>query len=195
MATCTECIWRDYHEGLLGFIRSRVADVSAADDILQDVFSRIHAHIGGLKDESSVQSWIYRIARNALIDYYRTNKILDELPDSIAAPEVDPGDKSQREIEGCVLRLIQELPELYRDALTMSEIEGLTQRETADRLGISLPGAKSRIQRGREFLRNLLDGCCHFEFDHRGTIIEFKPKSPGCECEKLREEPSRKPSD
>lgn len=183
MATCTECIWKDYQEGLLGFIRSRVTDISVADDILQDVFVRIHANIDTLKEEGSVKSWIYQIARNALIDYYRANKPMEELPESIAAPEVDAGGKAQREIEGCVVRLIKELPELYREALLLSEVEGLTQKETAERLGLSLSGAKSRVQRGRELLKDLLDGCCHFEFDHRGMIVEYKPKGPGCGCD------------
>jgi RNA polymerase sigma-70 factor (ECF subfamily) len=72
-----EQVWQEYHSKLHAFIQSRVNDVSVADDILQDVFIRIHSRIDMLKDTSKLQSWIYQIARNAIIDHYRARKLTE----------------------------------------------------------------------------------------------------------------------
>ncbi len=155
MVDSNELIWREYYTRLLSFIQSRVGNSSIADDILQEVFVRIHSHIDTLKESSKIQSWIYQIARNAIIDHYRLHKT-QKLPAALANPETDPGDKAKQEIEGCILPMIQSLPEQYRMALMLSEIEGLTQREVAAKQGLSLSGAKSRIQRGREMIKERL---------------------------------------
>ena len=60
-------------------------------------------------------------------------------------------------------------------ARELAEIEGLPQQEVADRLGLSLSGAKSRIQRGRAMLKDALERCCRFEFDRRGNLAECDP--------------------
>jgi RNA polymerase sigma-70 factor (ECF subfamily) len=73
--------------------------------------------------------------------------------------------------------LISTLPAPYRDALVLTEFEGLTQKEMAERLGISLSGAKSRVQRGREQLKRMLLERCQFEFDRLGRIIDCKPRT------------------
>jgi RNA polymerase sigma-70 factor (ECF subfamily) len=122
-----EPIRREYQNKLHGFILSRVGDRSTADDILQDVFLRIYSKIDTLKEDSKFQSWMYRITRNAIIDYYRAQKKMEELPESLAAPETEINAEVRREISGCLLPMINELPEHYRQAVMMSEIEGLTQ--------------------------------------------------------------------
>ena len=77
--------------------------------------------------------------------------------------------------------MIEGLPDAYREAIVLTEFEGLTQKELADRLGISLSGAKSRVQRARGQLKQMLLGCCQFEFDRRGGIIDCKPRvNNGC---------------
>ena len=71
------------------------------------------------------------------------------------------------------------LPEPYREALLLTEYEGLTQQQLAERVGISLSGAKSRVQRGREKLKQILLDCCHVELDRRGGIIDYQGQ---CDC-------------
>ena len=87
---------------------------------------------------------------------------------------------------GCLLPMIRALPETCREAVMLSEIEGLTQKEVAARQGLSLPGAKTRVQRGRAMMKQMLLGCCHFEFDSRGTVIDYEGKDgrcgPECDC-------------
>jgi len=182
MVDSNELIWREYYTRLHSFIQSRVGNSSIADDILQEVFVRIHSRINTLKESSKIQSWIYQITRNAIIYHYRLHKT-KELPEALASPESDSSEKTKQEIEGCIFPMIQSLPEHYRKALMLSEIEGLTQREVAAKQGLSLSGAKSRIQRGREMVKEKLLNCCKFEFDHRGSVIDYKEKGKSCdEC-------------
>ncbi len=80
----------------------------------------------------------------------------------------------------CILPLVQQLPPPYRQALLLTEVEGMTQKDLAARLGLSFSGARSRVQRARDKLRELLLDCCHFEFDRRGTIIDYYPNCERC---------------
>src|SRR5437588_726670 len=80
------------------------------------------------------------------------------------------------ELVPCIKEMVDSLTNDYRQALILTEYEGLTQRELAVRLGISVSGAKSRVQRAREKLKDMLLDCCHFEFDHSGRVIDYQPK-------------------
>jgi RNA polymerase sigma-70 factor (ECF subfamily) len=168
-------IWRDYHRGLLSFIRRRVGAADMAEDILQDVFVKAHSRLDTLANADRVQSWLYQIARNTIIDYHRTRKNTEPLPDEIAQ-QPEHIDEEWRELGKCVLPMIETLPEGYRDALRLSEIESLPLKEVAERLNISLPGAKSRVQRGRAKLKRAFLDCCHFKFDRRGKPIDWRCK-------------------
>ncbi len=172
-----EQIWKEYHSKLLAFISRRVGDPSVADDILQEVFIKIHSGIGTLRSVDKLQSWIYRIARNAIIDHYRTHRPEAELPESINAPEADSSDKAREEIMDCLMPMIQRLPDPYREAVMLSEMDGLTQQEVASRQNLSLSGAKSRVQRGRALLKGMLTECCRFEFDHQGRVTDYEKRS------------------
>lgn len=173
-----EHIWHEFAEKLGLFIRARVSDPALAEDILQDVFVKIQQRLDQLQDPAKLQSWIYLIARNAVIDHYRTRKQTVEVPDTLTEePRAD-----DPEIDGLMAafrRMIYSLPEPYRDALVLTELEGLTQKELAERLEISLSGAKSRVQRGRERLKEMLNECCTFEFDRRGRMLECQPRPQG----------------
>ena len=172
-----ESIWKDYHSALLGFIRSRVNEADVADDILQDVFIRVHTKIDSLKDSKRLKPWIYQITRNAIIDYYRTRKPHVELPESLVAPEQGDTEVIRQELETCIMPLIKDLPEHYRTAMILSEIDGLSQKAVAEKLDMSLSGAKSRIQRGRNMLKDTLNKCCVFEIDHQGTVVDYQTKT------------------
>ena len=183
MASSVEQIWKEYHQKLHGFIQSRVYDKSAADDILQEVFIRIHSRLSTLRDGNRIQSWIYQITRNAIIDHYRTEKRTVQLPKYLSMPERNPNEQVGKEIASWFLPMGKRLPDHYRQALMLSEVEGLTQKEIALKQGLSLSGAKSRIQRGRAMLKKMLLDCCHFEFDAQGKVAEYQPKDKSCsEC-------------
>jgi RNA polymerase sigma-70 factor, ECF subfamily len=82
---------------------------------------------------------------------------------------------ARHELAQCLRPFIDSLPDHYREAVELSELRGLSQRETADRLGLSLSGAKSRVQRARQRLEELVLACCQVEFDSRGEIMDYRP--------------------
>lgn len=177
----TEAVWYELHGNLKRFIHKRIDDEIAVEDVLQDVFLKVHARADTLNDASKVQSWIYQIARNAIIDYYRTHRAVSALPESLPALEDEETSTVAEELAPCIRDMIGRLPEKYREALLLTEYQGLTQKEIANRLGISVPGAKSRVQRAREQLKEMLLDCCHFEFDRLGKIISYQPRCKTCE--------------
>ena len=175
-----ETVWNTFNEPLERFIRKRVSDEDIAADLLQDVYVKIHTNIATLRDTDRLQSWLYQIARNTVYDYYRTRKSHVEIPDELTMPEIDNAtdDISARLAQG-LRSMIEYLPDEYQEALRLTELEGITQQELAARTGLSLSGAKSRVQRGRKMLREMLLACCHFEFDRHGKVIDY---SPECQC-------------
>ncbi len=159
---------REYKVRLRGYIANRVRESDAVDDILQDVFLKAHASLHTVKSHGSVLAWLYRVAANAIVDHYRAQSPWEELPDELATPEPEPDNIA--ELALCLQPLIADLPETYRVALVLSEIDGLPQKEVAKRLGLSLSGAKSRVQRGRERLRQLLFRRCDIETGKNGIV-------------------------
>jgi RNA polymerase sigma-70 factor (ECF subfamily) len=187
-----EKIWDEFSLDLRAFILRRVKNASDVDDILQDVFLKIHANIDTLKEDEKVRSWIYQITRNTIIDYYRKHKNwtvdIDEIPVEAEMSESNMEEMivgtPNQEIAADLKGMIDELPTKYSEALYLVEFEGLTQIELANRLGISISGAKSRVQRGRKLLLDSLMQCCHFELDRYGTIVDFHPHCCCCPNEK-----------
>ena len=179
-APSIDAIWAAFAEPLRRFIRRRVQYDADVDDLLQIIFGKIHAGLGGLADSERLPAWIFQIARRTLIDHFRSRASAPEfvdLPEGLA-DDAEPA-TALNELAECVRPMIDRLPEPYRLALTMTELEGRTQRELADTLRLSLSGAKSRVQRGREQLKALLLACCHVETDRRGGVVNFEPRQ-GC---------------
>jgi RNA polymerase sigma-70 factor (ECF subfamily) len=174
-----ETLWNQMHIRLRRFIGSRISDIDDAEDILQEVFLRIHSNLETVRDMDKVESWIYQIARNSIIDYYRGRRVLVELPD-IPTKEDFPEKGAAESIAPYIQEIVQALPEPYREALILTEYQGLSQKEMADRLGISLSGAKSRVQRARQKVRDIMLACCHYEFDVRGTVCCYRERCCGC---------------
>ena len=146
--------WESIDGLLRPFISRRVAAPEDADDILQEVLIRVHRGLPALRDEEQVAAWMYRIARNAVIDHLRRRPrempaIEPEIAEAPVTEENDAADVMARALSFFIV----ELPSPYREAITLTELEGRTQREAAEMVGISLSGMKSRVQRGRARLR------------------------------------------
>lgn len=179
MNATLETIYTDFHSKLHRFIAGRVPDPDTADDILQDVYLKIHAKIGGLRAEDRLKSWVYQITRNAIIDYYRRACPQDELTESLASPLDDEPD-AVSQLASSVKGMLGCLDDKYREALELTELQGLSQVELATRLDITVSGAKSRVQRAREKLKEAFLDCCHFEFDRLGKVVDYHPNCEKC---------------
>ena len=182
--------WRELRKRLGAFVGRRLGTPEDAEDVVQDVFVRMQRNIGALSSAERLDAWAFRIARNAIADYYRTwarrevsgeeaSKLVDERAD-VGIGGV-PSTDARAEMARCVAPMVRGLPDTYRRAVELTELEGMTQSAAAERLGLSLPGAKSRVQRGRARLRAMLLRCCEIETDRRGRVIAFETRDgEGC---------------
>jgi RNA polymerase sigma-70 factor (ECF subfamily) len=173
----TEAIWRTLSGDLRRFIGRRVSDDHLADDLLQETFLRVHKNIETLRDGDRLAAWLYQIARHVIHDHYRrdTNAPVALAGNDPPGKSDDPLDEVRCQSQGWLDEMIRSLPDGYREAVQLAEIDGLTQEQVGDRLGLSHSGAKSRVQRGRAMLKGILDQCCHFEFDTRGNLLDYTP--------------------
>lgn len=179
----TEALWRELRTRLLSFLRRRVATPEDAEDLLQEVFTRIHENASRLGEVESVTGWVYRTAGNAVTDYYRRRGAFARATEALAAAPSTVSENedaaAEEELAQCLRPLIATLPETYGQALELTELEGRTQGEAAETLGLSLSGMKSRVQRGRTKLKEVLLDCCHVEIDRRGGVVGYEPRNPG----------------
>jgi RNA polymerase sigma-70 factor, ECF subfamily len=175
-----ELMWSELHIDLKKFIARRVRNGSDVEDVLQETLFKIHRSIDRLAANSNLYAWVYQVTRNAIVDYYRRqqpNLSLDtsaEVPDDFAQQALSRD--ALGEIAACLRPMLDALPEKYREALVLTDLEGKTQFELAELTGLSLSGAKSRVQRARTQLKELLMECCHFEFDCRGRVVDYQCK-------------------
>jgi RNA polymerase sigma-70 factor, ECF subfamily len=179
--------WNEIEGRLRPYVARRVAS-GDVDDILQEIFVRMHNGLATLRDGEHFGGWVYRIAEHVIVDSARARGRepfvrLPELPEP-PDPDASADEVStlQTDLGTCVTLFVARLPSPYREAITLTELEGLTQKDAADMLGISVSGMKSRVQRGREKIRDMFDECCRISVDCRGRVVE-------CEARELNEVP------
>ena len=149
---------------------------------------RIHRHAGELERPAAVGAWVHQIARNAIADHYRRASVRRERPSGIdlerhELPVLEGASGELRsELAACLGPLLERLAPLHREALALTELEGLTQASAAAQLGLSSSGMKSRVQRGRAQLKELLVACCEIELDRRGGVRSYRSHRGSCDC-------------
>ncbi len=178
--------WAATIERLQSFIAARVGDRELAADLTQDVILRSIAS-GALDRVDNPSAWLYRSARNAVIDHYRTRRVHRPLPEADEWPDPDlPGNEpneATRELAHCLQPLLLDLPETAREALTRVDLHGETHQHAAAELGISVSGMKSRVQRARRALRDRLTSCCKVELDPAGAVSDYRTDDEACGCQ------------
>ncbi len=169
----TEMIWKQFSKRLLLFIDSKIKNEIDAEDLFQEVFLKIHNNLEKLKNLKKIESWIYQITRNVINDYYRKYKLFDELPENLSVPTAEEQD-FRKDIAICLIGLLGQLPEIYKQPLKASYLEGKTQKKIAEEIGLSLPGVKSRVQRGRSMLTGILKECCNIESTNQSFDCNYE---------------------
>jgi len=170
------------HLGLRADVRRFIArrvEPSVAEDLVQEVFLKVHERAGELRHTDRIAPWLFRVARNVVIDHLRRRRVFTSLDeaDDLAMPA--PENNLNAEMAAWFRPMMDLLPEKYRVALELTEIEGLTQRQLAERCGISLSGAKSRVQRAKQLLEGIVRACCDFEVDVHGNFVSCNPRKGG----------------
>jgi len=174
---CITEAWERHETELRRFLRHRAGSDDEANDLLQEVFLRVLRQANGLCGIDNRRAWLFHAARNLLIDRLRLAKDQVPLPDDLAAEPED----SPVPVDGlaqCLPRVLRELSPQDREAITLCDIEGMTQQNYARRLGLSLPAAKSRVQRARVRLKAQLTEACQVTFDEAGAVCCFVPRPP-----------------
>ena len=125
---------------------------------------------------TNARAWLYEVARNALADRLRLARNTVELPENLSAATEEAA--AIDSLAACLPRVLSELSPEDREAITLCDIEGLPQQEYARRKSLSLPGAKSRVQRARKRLREQLTRACQVRVDAAGQVSDFVPRAP-----------------
>lgn len=189
MAAVSELPWEELHGDLRAFISRRVRNQADVDDLVQRVLLQIVKGLASLRDAERLHAWVYRTARNVIVDYYRSSAGRHEVAsggaEDLAAAGAETQTNSQdderaalQELAGCITPMIRQLPPAYREAVTLADLEGVNQADAATRAGVSISAMKSRIQRGRQQLKAVLEDCCRVQLDRRGTIVAYDPRKP-----------------
>lgn len=167
------------------FVGARVRDDTLADDLTQEIFVRVLRRLPELRDHRRVMGWLFQIARNVVADHFREAKPSTELRETDLAEAFDDeavmaGEevRLRDELTAYVREVVKALPPLYREAILLTDYEGMTQVELARHLGLGLSAAKSRVQRARAMVRERIERCCHVEFDTYGTMVECRRRAP-----------------
>lgn len=172
--------WQAHEGELLGYLRHRLSDADAADDLLQDVFVKAMRHGQGFCTLDNPRAWLFQVARNALIDRARTSHPTEPLAEGPEEP-VAPAQETLQPVDALAECLVRSLSELSGDDATIlraCDLEGQTQREFAVAHGLSLPATKSRLLRARQRLRDRLTTACQVRFDSDGSVASHVPRPP-----------------
>ena len=177
-------LWEEFGPPLRGFLARRVPPGVDADDLLQDVFLRVIRSLSSLRRTDRPEAWLYQIARNAVRDSLRARLRRDGRTDTLegdlpAEPDAAVDRAAEAELAPCLTAMVGRLAEPYRTAITLTSLQGVSQADAARESGISISGMKSRVQRGREQLRQMLVTCCVIAVDVRGGVSDFHQRGPG----------------
>jgi RNA polymerase sigma-70 factor (ECF subfamily) len=194
MLAASDLPWQELHGNLRAFIARRVRNQADVDDLVQRVLLQIVRSLDTLRQAERLHAWVYRTARNVIIDYYRAagsrrelaaGSAVDLESADAAVPESldDEDGVALRELAACLAPMLSQLSPAYEEAIRIVDLEGATQQEAAQRAGVSLSGMKSRVQRGRQQLRAVLEACCRIDLDRRGGISAYTARHPdACGC-------------
>ncbi|NOQ74594.1 MAG: sigma-70 family RNA polymerase sigma factor [Crocinitomix sp.] len=175
----TEHVWNDFKGELFGFIKSRINDHELAEDLLQEVFIKIHMNLKGLTEGTNLASWIYRITRNTIIDSYRKKKWV-VYQETIEEKFPEESTESTQDLSKCLTSFVKELSEKDQDLLNKTAFGSMSQKEYAASLNLGYSAVKSRSQRAKEKLKNLFVACCAIQTDTYGNVLDADEKD--CDC-------------
>lgn len=161
------------------YIKARINDTDDASDVLQEVFIKINENLGSLTDDSKLKSWIFTITRNSIIDYYRksSHQKKSELTECMMQKTMQETDfDNSQSLDCCLINFIERLPEEYQGIIMDSEIHGIKQKDLTEKYSLAYPSIRSRVQRGRSKLKEMLLDCCSIELDRRGNVMNVTSK-------------------
>lgn len=177
---CPPCLlkaWQTTQKELLAYLRHRLDSVPEAEDLLQEVFLRALRQGQRFCAVNQPRAWIFQVARNALADRLRVHRENLPLPEVLASENHDASDAVD-DLSQCLPRVLSELKPADRLAIELCDLGGAPQQVLAEHLGISLSGAKSRLQRARQRLKERMESACQVRYNESGHVESFTPRPP-----------------
>jgi len=177
--------WEEVERHLRPFVARRVPDTADVGDVLQEIYLRVQGGLSALRETERFGPWVYQVARSALADHARSRARHhpEGTPLSVGG---DPGaitaeddGAAERELATYMATFVAALPSPYREAVLLTELQGMTHREAAAMLGISLPAMKARVRRGRSQIQEMLRACCDIALDARGRVMSYDRRPDG----------------
>jgi RNA polymerase sigma-70 factor (ECF subfamily) len=173
-------IYPQLYREIKSFVYRRVKNLQDSEDIVQDVFIKAQLKSSQLKESEKFTAWMYSMTRNSIIDHFRSRQR------TFDAATLEASQSDYNEFNDCVVdcigQLIQTLPAPYREALELADKQHVPQKELAERLGISYSGAKSRVQRARQMLKEKMETQYKIETDGYGNVLVCEDRVP-CGCD------------
>ncbi len=188
-------LFSSFEKPIYNYILRMVRESSTAEDLTQDVFIKVYNNFQALKDKTKLSSWIYKIATNICLDYFRTSSYKKDRKTQISEPDVSPYDSDdscaeenlkilsveehmiKNEMGECIRDFIDRLPEEYRTVIVLHDLQGLKNREIAEITDCSLDTVKIRLHRARKKLKTVLASNCEFYRDDSGVLCCDKKES------------------
>ncbi|OCQ21177.1 RNA polymerase sigma factor SigZ [Pseudoalteromonas luteoviolacea] len=170
-----EQIWAQYRQSLKAFLHTKVANPEDVEDLLQDVLLKTHLAIKNLHKPTSIKAWLFQIAHNTVVDYYRKNGMNNNAQQEVSW-YTEEERNVKKELAQCIKPFIQELPEQSAFLLEVIELEGKTQKQLANEMDVSYSTLKSQVQKARKELHNVFNSCCQYDIDKQGNLIEYHKK-------------------
>ena len=186
METAVITIQQKFGTQLHNIICKKVGHQDHCHDIMQEVYLKIMLHLPKVESATNTAAYLVRLTNNTVTDFFRKSKSLAEIDllEDLNTPTVDPKDQSLQLADCCLRPMIESLPDIYRDALIRTELEGIKLKDYAQIAGISLSNAKVRVQRAKEKLKAIILACCTYEFDPYGNVVDCVKNSQGACCKK-----------
>ena len=172
--TCLTTAWTAHTPELRGWLRRSLANPQEADDLLQDLFLKALRQGDRFCEIRNARAWLFEVARNRLADHLRVARHTVALPDDLAALVVEADTVDT--LTACLPRVLSELSAEDREAITLCDLQGMAQADFAAAKGLSLSGAKSRVQRARQRLRSQMSQACQVQLDAAGHVVDFVPR-------------------
>ena len=174
-----ETIWAEYQTSLKAFLYKNVTNQADVEDLLQEILIKTYQNLQNVNDAHKVKSWLFKIAHNSIIDFYRQSGKDKVLADNELWYNQPQQDVYQQLSRG-VVPFINGLEETDKQLLTAIEIDGLSQKAYAEKMDIKYSTLKSQVQKSRSQLYGLFKQCCNLNLDKKGNLIDIEPKNKTC---------------
>jgi RNA polymerase sigma-70 factor (ECF subfamily) len=188
-----------FHSSVYNLVYGILPDAADAADVTQEVFLRVFRSIRGFRRSSSLKTWLYRVSVRQALNHrrwcwrhHRQQVSIDaDGPEGGAACELEDNEATPfeqcaaQEMQTNVRRALAEVPPVFRSAVILRDLEGLSYEEVAEILEVSVGTVKSRILRGRRMLKEILDPLLHSRDVHSHETAGYGEKTTRCQHEKI----------